>query len=257
MLPCWHRRSVDLGERCEVRPHLHLNQILRYGYRMGKRRMADTLIRLDRAVGSHGPTMRAPWLFALPRTSHAALRAVRSRGLCAFVRLSKILHGTADNLNFHSKAPQQIDGDHPPVGIERNHVGEHAAKGEGFRGFAQASTNVSSQALRLRTSVSTLWNPRSAFSRRASMAEERCSGGAIVKQGGTAARHCRGPGLLGLHHPVQKLAQALIRTIPWKYMYLVVQRAVQLFVIQRLRQIKKTSVCQDFWPEKISKRSMN
>ena len=48
----------------------------------------------------------------------------------------EILHGTADTLNFHSKAPQQIDGNHPPVGIERNHVGEHAAKGEGFRGFA-------------------------------------------------------------------------------------------------------------------------
>lgn len=48
----------------------------------------------------------------------------------------KVLHGTANTLNLHSKAPQHIDGNHPPVGIEGNHVREHAAKGEGFRGFA-------------------------------------------------------------------------------------------------------------------------
>ena len=107
-------------------------------------------------------------------------------------------------------------------------------------GSHRASTNVSSQALRLRTSVSTLWNARSAFSRRAS----HCRRGpvlrrGIVKQGRTAARQCRGPGFLGLHHPVQKLAQVPIGAIPGKYMYLVVQRAVQLFVVQRLRQIKK------------------
>lgn len=48
----------------------------------------------------------------------------------------EVLHGTANALNLHSKAPQHIDGNHPPVGIEGNHVREHAAKREGFRGFA-------------------------------------------------------------------------------------------------------------------------
>ena len=47
-------------------------------------------------------------------------------------------------------------------------------------GSHSASTNVSSQALRLRISVSTLWNALSAFSMRSSMAEEvRSLGGAL------------------------------------------------------------------------------
>ena len=112
------------------------------------------------------------------------LRAVRSRGLYAFVRLSRYSMGQPTPSTFTPKPPQQIDGNHPPVGIERNHVGEHAAKGKVSGGSHRASTNVSSQALRLRTSVSTLWNPRSAFSRRASMAEGvRSSGGALSNRG--------------------------------------------------------------------------
>jgi hypothetical protein len=73
------------------------------------------------------------------------------------------------------------------------------------------------------------------------MAEGVRSSGEALSRSGAAARKCRGPGFLGLHHPVQKLPQTLIRTIPWKYMDLVVQRAVQLCVVQRLRQIQKTS----------------
>ena len=69
-------------------------------------------------------------------------RQPTDRGNPSYSRVSrlrqalKVLHGTANTLNLHSKAPQHIDGNHPPVGIEGNHVREHAAKGEGFRGFA-------------------------------------------------------------------------------------------------------------------------
>jgi len=51
-------------------------------------------------------------------------------------------------------------------------------------GSHSASTNVSSQALRLRTSVSTPWNPASARSRRASMAEGVRSAGGVLSRGG-------------------------------------------------------------------------
>ena len=48
----------------------------------------------------------------------------------------EVLHGTANTLDLYSKAPERIDGNHSPVGIEGNHVREHSAKRKRFRGFA-------------------------------------------------------------------------------------------------------------------------
>lgn len=70
------------------------------------------------------PVERSEWGVILPARDSRLRQAL------------EVLHGTANTLNLHSKAPQHIDGNHPPVGIEGNHVREHAAKGEGFRGFA-------------------------------------------------------------------------------------------------------------------------
>ena len=64
--------------------------------------------------------------------------------------------------------------------------------------------------------------------------------GGIVHRGPTAARKRCSPGFFGLHHPVQNLAQTLIRAIPRKYLHRVFQRTVKLFIVQRLCQIEKT-----------------
>ena len=62
----------------------------------------------------------------------------------------------------------------------------------------------------------------------------------IVHQGHAAARKRRGPDFLGLHHPVQNLAQTLIRAIPRKDVHLGFQRTVKLFIVERLCQVEKT-----------------
>src|SRR5436305_13627161 len=39
-----------------------------------------------------------------------------------------VFRGTAKTFNFHSQASQRLDGKHPPVCIECNHVRKHTTK---------------------------------------------------------------------------------------------------------------------------------
>src|SRR4051794_20164220 len=49
----------------------------------------------------------------------------------------QVLLRTAKPFYIHSQASQRLDGDHPPVEIESNYMGECATKGKGFRRLAQ------------------------------------------------------------------------------------------------------------------------
>src|SRR6516164_2948030 len=48
-----------------------------------------------------------------------------------------VLLRTAETLHTHPEASQRIDGKHPPVEIEGNHMCERTTKGKGLRGLAQ------------------------------------------------------------------------------------------------------------------------
>jgi hypothetical protein len=58
----------------------------------------------------------------------------RKRGCCSrsqiFAGFATYSLGHPRTLHFHSHASQGVHCEHPPMGIERNHVSEHAAKGE-------------------------------------------------------------------------------------------------------------------------------
>src|SRR5690242_16874 len=58
-------------------------------------------------------------------------------GASSFYKACNILAGTAKAFHLHSQASQGVHCEHPPVGVERNHVSEHAAKGESLRRLAQ------------------------------------------------------------------------------------------------------------------------
>ena len=107
--------------------------------------------------------------------------------------------------------------EHPPVGIERNHV-RGMPQGR-FPAVRTGHRQTCRHALRLRTSVSTPWNSASALS--GVLLERFMRRRGIVHWGHVAARERRGPYFLGQHHPVENLAQALIRTVPGKNFHLV------------------------------------
>src|ERR1700685_2573452 len=48
-----------------------------------------------------------------------------------------VLLRAAKPFHLHSEAAQRIDGKHPPVEIESNHMRERTTKGKGLRGLAQ------------------------------------------------------------------------------------------------------------------------
>ena len=120
------------------------------------------------------------------------------------IGLNKNLYQT---FYLRAQASQRVNGEHPPVGIERNHVREHTAKGKGLWRFAQRidkrvvpSTSIAHirqyfMELFIRSVEACEHGRRSSIRRRS-----------IVHRGHAAARKRRGPGFIGLHHPVQNLA---------------------------------------------------
>src|ERR1700687_1096772 len=49
-----------------------------------------------------------------------------------------VLTGTAKTFHLNAQMSERISREHPPVGIERNHVREHTAKSKALRRFAQS-----------------------------------------------------------------------------------------------------------------------
>src|SRR5579871_3162007 len=75
-----------------------------------------------------GSRSRVPLNRRNPALTEGALRIGQAR---------HVLLRTTDALHPHAEASQRIDGQHAPVEIERNHMRERTAKGEGLRRLAQ------------------------------------------------------------------------------------------------------------------------
>src|SRR5579883_384590 len=152
-----------------------------------------------------------------------------------------VLHGAAKTFDCHAEPSNRVDGDHPPVGIERNHVGEHAAKCKRLRRFAECIYKRILPAASAAHAFKYAVEPRIRFLQ----ARQHRPGSSIlprsfIEQRRAPACQRRGPRFLGLYHPVKQLAQILIRAIPRKNFHLARQRAIKLFIAQRLRQFEKT-----------------
>src|ERR1700687_1830268 len=49
-----------------------------------------------------------------------------------------VLTGTAKTFHLNAQMSERVNSEHPPAGIERNHVREHTAKSKGLRRFAHS-----------------------------------------------------------------------------------------------------------------------
>jgi len=157
-----------------------------------------------------GPQTDDGLAFKPPGSASTCSESVNDASNPCYSRVSRVrearnvLFRTAKTFHPRSEVPQRIDGEHPPVQIEGNHMCEHTTKGKGLGGSHRRIDNVSSQALRLRTSVVTPWNAASALSMRVSMAEgedplvvKRPGGGPAAQAHALALLRCgsrvRGP----------------------------------------------------------------
>src|SRR6266567_5415435 len=77
------------------------------------------------------------WLGATGYSPRIAILRIVLAGLSSARQACEVLGGPAKTFHLHPQASQLVHREHPPVAIERNHVSEHAAKGEGLRRLAQ------------------------------------------------------------------------------------------------------------------------
>src|SRR5215472_11358722 len=135
--------------------------------------------------------------------SKAVLQAGKSF-LSRIHEARNVLFRTAETLHLHPQASQRIDGKHPSVEIEGNHVCERATKGKGLRGLAQRIDKrvLPSASIAYICEYTVERCIRFLHARQHARRSSMLRGG-VMHQGHAAASKRRGPDFLGLHHPVQ------------------------------------------------------